>query len=83
MDFGTTANAAAMVQRQASIYSPLINIPGYDSTVTIASPALGGITVFAHFGKFYIEVSFIGYQDQSQAISDAKLFLDLIKSKIQ
>jgi hypothetical protein len=58
-------------------------IPGYDSTVAAVESTLGGITVFAHFSKFYIELSFTGYQDQSQAISDAKLFLDNIKSKVQ
>lgn len=85
MDFGTDINAAAMVQTEVSNFSggdnPIV-ITGYDNNVALARGNLGGITVYAHFKKFYIELSFTGYQDQSQAISDAKLFLDLIKSKI-
>jgi hypothetical protein len=84
MDFGTEAAATAMFQYQASqsIYTPHVAITGYDNTVAFGYAVLGGITAFAHFKKFYIELPFTLYSAQGQAISDANLFLGYLKAKI-
>jgi hypothetical protein len=84
MDFGTDAAATAMFQYQASqsIYTPHVAITGYDNSVAFGYAGVGGITVFAHFKKFYIELPFVGYTSQNQPISDANLFLGFLKAKI-
>ena len=84
MDYGTDTNALRMYQyRQMHSNNPIL-IPGYDNTVAEMDTTLGEPTACAHFNKFFIELQFDGqYYYPSDAIPDAKLFLDLIKSKIQ
>jgi hypothetical protein len=94
MDFGNDINAMGMYQAKLVGIDTLISIPGYDNGVALATTEIQrdpppicapthGITVYAHLGKFYMELAFDGYSDLSAATSDAKLFLDLIKSKVQ
>jgi hypothetical protein len=82
MDFGTDAAATAMFQYQATQFTPQVAITGYDNSIAFGYVTVGGITVFAHFKKFYFELPFTGYSAQSQAISDANLFLGYFKAKI-
>jgi hypothetical protein len=94
MDFGFDTNALEMYQAKLTEIDTLISIPGYDAGVALATTEIQrdpppicapshGITVYAHLGKFYMELAFDGYSDLSKATSDAKLFLDNIKSKVQ
>jgi hypothetical protein len=83
MDFGTEANALEEYNFQKTRYSAdAFDIPKYGNKVAFAKPILGGITVYAHFRKFYLEISFIGFDNQNLSVSTATQFLGLFQMKI-
>jgi hypothetical protein len=83
MDFGTEANAIDEYSFQKTRYSAdAFDIPEYGNKVAFARPVLGGITVYAHFKKFYFELNFVGFSDQNQAVATALQFLGLFEMKI-
>jgi len=84
MDFGLDSNAAVMFNYKKDEFSTEeVDITGYDNTVAFAHPGVGGVTAFAHFKKFYLELKFEGFSDQNLAIQAAIQFLGLFKSKIE
>jgi hypothetical protein len=83
MDFGTEANALEEYNFQKTRWSAdAFDISGYNNKIAFAKPILGGITVYAHFKKFYFELTFAGFSDQKQAESTAIQFLGLFEMKI-
>jgi hypothetical protein len=83
MDFGNAANSKLMYGDKYNANSPLLAIPNFPDSVAIATPTLGGVTAFAIFGKFYLELAFQGFQDQAEALRTTSLFIDLYSSKIE
>jgi len=83
MDFGNQINSHQMFLDQKQTAPVILNIPNYPDTVAIAASALGGVTVYAYFSKFYLELSLTGFQDQAEALQTASLFLDIYTSKIE
>jgi len=84
MDFGNEIAARKMFDIQKLSCSTLLNIPYYSDTVGIAGNVSGGKGyIYAHFKKFYIELLFIGLQDQTEVLQTASLFLDIYSSKIE
>lgn len=92
MDFGTPAHAAAMYHKIKPIPIPdsldrfktnPFGIPPYDTATAIARPVQGGITAYAHFNKYYFELSNSGYAVQDSALADIKLFLGKYQSIAQ
>jgi hypothetical protein len=57
-------------------------ISTYPDSVAFAIYSGGGITVFAHFNKFYFELAFSGYTDPEVAKGDAALFLSTYETLI-
>jgi hypothetical protein len=84
MDYGNDSNAIAIYNYQRTLYSAeAFKIPRYPLTSAFAINVIGGITVMAHFKKFYFELTFFGFSDNNQAASTAVQFLGLFRSKIQ
>jgi len=83
MDFGTDAKATSMFTFQQEQTHADVTVPQYTSAVAIASAALTGITVFAHFKAAYFEIQLYGYSDQTAAAQAAQKFLDVLKGKAQ
>ena len=84
MDFGNDSNAVDIYNYQKTRYSAdAFDIPRYPNTIAFARSILGGITVYAHFKKFYLELNFTGFSDQNHATTTAIQFLGLLKSKIE
>jgi hypothetical protein len=83
-DFGTAANATSMFEyaEQSYVTQP-VTITSYPATVATASQTLSGISVYAHFGKFYFSLDFQGYTDQTTPVSDANGFLATYENKLQ
>lgn len=84
MDYGLDSTALAMYNYQKDYYSNgSLDITGYDKTVAFAYPVIGGVTAFAHFKKFYFELQFANFSDQTLSIQAAAQFLGMFKSKIE
>jgi hypothetical protein len=84
MDYGTEANAINIFNYQTTFYSAdAFKLPGYPLTTAFAKADIGGITAIAHFKKFYFELVFSGFSDQTEAAKTAAQFLGLFRSKIQ
>jgi hypothetical protein len=83
MDFGTEANAVDEYNFQRTRYSSdAFDIPEYSNKIAFARPVFGGVTVYAHFKKFYFELNFLGFSDQNQAVATAMQFIGLFQTKI-
>jgi hypothetical protein len=84
IDFTTDSNAVLMYQDRKTLLSANeIDIPQYDNSVAFGLNSIsGGIKVFAHFKRFYIELSFAGFPDLTTATQKAVQFLKLFDSKI-
>lgn len=82
MDFGTAAQARVMFDDAKG--SAATTIAGFADSVAIVNeqtPSFG-CTVYAHFGKFYIEIRLSGYDPASVAIADAATFVRVYSEKI-
>jgi hypothetical protein len=84
MDYKTTANAKtqydSVVVSPRIFYIPQDTIPTYPVSVAVGAGA-GSIYALAHFGKYYFELQFVGYSVTSEAVADAKMFLDYFQPK--
>jgi hypothetical protein len=84
MDFGNDSKAAAMFDFPTARFSgEAFPLPGYDAAEAFARPVLGGISAYAHFDKFYFELSFLGFSDRNEAAAAGKKFLDSFHRKIR
>jgi hypothetical protein len=85
MDFGTESNSKSMFDKSKTDFFDTESslVPGYDNSAAFAKDALGGITVYAYYKKFYFELILSNYPEKDKALADAKVFLDYFKSKIQ
>jgi hypothetical protein len=85
MDYGNEISSIAM-QKSMELMggTSLVNIPYFSDTLAEGSfsSGIGGINVWAHFNKFYIEISVSNCQNQNEAIQIASLFLQIYQSKI-
>jgi len=82
MDFGTAANATTMFNYSKDSYSATDTVPGFDASVAIGHAALVSVTVFAHFGAMYFEMTLSGFSDQTAAYQGAAQFLNVFKSRM-
>ena len=83
MDFVTVTKASAMFGISKSSQSSFTAVPGFDSSAAFAQSLTNGVKAYAHFNKFYIEITLIGFTDNSTALSTAGEFLGIFKGKIQ
>jgi hypothetical protein len=74
MDFGSPDQAAYMYNYKKSRLSNT-TAAGYADSIAIGYPLMGGVTVYAHFNKFYFQADITGYTSLGTAISDGNLFL--------
>ncbi len=82
MDFGTAEKAMAMYEELRPASGTAVG--GEDDSVAIideSTPSFGCM-LYAHYGKFYIELKFNNYTTKSEAVGDAGLFLSVYKAKI-
>ena len=87
MDFGTADAAKAMFDEKVQSVSAPSAMLGYDISVVAIdeSTPYYGCTVFAHFGKFYIELKFNNYEPGgpgNPSVEDAALFVPIYEAKI-
>ncbi len=83
MDYGNDSNAVAIYNYQKTLYSAeAFKLPRYSLNSAFAVSVIGGITVIAHFKKFYFELTFSGFSDQTEAANTAVQFLGLFRLKI-
>jgi hypothetical protein len=83
MDFVTIAKASAMFGISKSSQIPNVAIPGFDISIAFAKSITNGVIVYAHFNKFYIEITLLGYTDDAAALDPASKFLGVFKEKIK
>ncbi len=81
-NFGTPENSLAMFTVQKNLVSSEVVIPGYNDSVALGDETIGGAMIYARFNQFDLELGFSGYTDVELLKNDAKLFLDVYKSKI-
>jgi hypothetical protein len=92
MDYGTAANAAAMYHKikPPSLPDSLdyfktnpFAVPPFDTSILIARPTGGGVEAYAHFDRFYFQLSNSGYALTDEAVADIKLFIVYFQSIAQ
>jgi hypothetical protein len=84
MDCGNDTNAYELYKYWQNYNSAdAFKVTRYTTTTAFAIPIQGGIVVYAHFKKFYFELKFMGYSDQTLAASTAVQFLGLFRAKIE
>jgi hypothetical protein len=82
MDMTSEANAKSMVAYEQTTTSASVAIPGYDSSVAIASEALTSITVYAYFKALYFQLILDGFgSDHEPARQLAVKFLQAEEAK--
>lgn len=52
------------------------------SVAQLDGSPLGGVIAIAHFGKFYMELTFTGFSDKSEAVKTAVSFIEVFEQKI-
>ena len=81
MDFLTVSKASAMFGILKSMQVPNTAIPGFDISTAFVKSSISGATVYAHFNKFYIEITLVG--DSTTALASAGDFLGVFKEEIK
>jgi hypothetical protein len=81
MDFVTIAKASAMFGYKKFSQIPTVAVPGFDISTAFAKSLTNGAMVYAHFNKFYIEITLLG--DSATALASAGEFLNVFKEKIK
>jgi hypothetical protein len=85
LDYGTAAAAKkkfdAWVANNSTSKSEAIG--SFPNTTAIGFDFGGGMSVFAHFINFFVELRFNNYDSSSLAIPDASAFLNYYNSKIK
>ena len=84
MDMNSDANAKTMFDFKADAVSTKETAGTFsESAAVIDIGFLSGCTAYAHFGKYYLELSFTGYaSNKSEAKNNAVSFLEIFKDKI-
>jgi hypothetical protein len=84
-DFGTEQNARDMFAYKASLIpvtkKPL-SVGTFDQAVAVAQSEFNGNTVYGHFGRFYFEMLFSGYEVTDAALTDAATFLTFFQAAV-
>jgi len=83
MDFATLAKASGMFGQKKSSQSPIVAVPGFDISTAFAMPLINGAMIYAHFNKFYIEITLLGSADSAAVLTSAGEFLGVFKEKIK
>ena len=81
-NFGTSQKATNMFTAQSNSVTTPVLISGYDDLTVIGDEFGGGAKIYAHFGQFELELSFMGYLDIELLKTDAEIFLQVYESKI-
>jgi hypothetical protein len=83
LDFGTEASTSAMYSYTDNANEDKSDAGGYPLTVAqLDNSPMSGVVAIAHFGKYYMELSFTGYNDKSEARSTAASFVEVFEEKI-
>jgi hypothetical protein len=83
MDYGDQETALWYFQNLTSSITVRIHIPNYSDSIAVFDAGGGGTyTVFAYFKKFFFKLQLTSFQDESDALETAALFLDIYSSKI-
>lgn len=83
MDFGSSAKATDMYNYKKSEPGNNMPLSGISESIAIVNNnASDGCSVFFHFDRFYFEISFWGYSDKTEALKDAKTFVQHFQSRI-
>jgi hypothetical protein len=83
MDFVTVAKATNMFGILKSSQIPNLAVPGFDISTAFGKSLTDGAMVYAHFNKFYMEITLVGFTDKSTALATASEFLGVFKGKIK
>ncbi|HON10193.1 MAG TPA: hypothetical protein PLE24_04940 [Chitinispirillaceae bacterium] len=82
-DFGTAKNASKMYTKKDGDNINKIGASGYSPSVArLDDSPSSGVVAYAHFGKYYIEISFTEFSDKSDARSTAVSFIEVFETKI-
>lgn len=83
LDFGTEASASAMYSYTDNANEDKLNAGDYPQTVAqLDNSPSSGVVAIAHFGKYYMELSFTGYNDKSESRITAASFVEVFEEKI-
>jgi hypothetical protein len=83
MDFVTVSKAAAMFNYKKLQVGPGKNISSFDDATAFATTVENGVTAYAHFNKFYLEMKLEGFADTVEVLAVAGQFLNAFKAKIK
>lgn len=83
LDFGTEASASAIYSYKVDGNDEKLAAGTYSEAVAqLDNSAMSGVTAYAHFGKYYLELSFTGYNDKAESRITATNFVEVFEEKI-
>lgn len=83
LDFGTEASASAIYAYKANENGEKLAAGTFPEAIAqLDNSAMSGVTALAHFGKYYLELSFTGYSDKSESRTTATSFVEVFEEKI-
>ena len=83
MDFGTASNATAMYAQIDANNGSKIEAQSYSlNTAQLDDSPSSGVTAYAHFGQYFIELSFSEFSDKTEARTTAPNFIEVFETKI-
>ncbi len=84
MDFGTPAKATAMFNdKKSREFNNAILVAPYADTLVVARPLLAGLSVCAHYKKFYFEMDVSGFSDRTRELQTVDAVMDLFIRRIK
>jgi len=81
-DLGDSVRAAGMYAGKRAGLSGTTSVPGLDSTAACAFPGVGGVSVYAWHGRYYIEMVLTGIADLDVALARAAELLVQYRGKV-
>ena len=82
-NFGTVQNATTTFMAQSNNITTPVLLSGYSDSTVIGDEFGGGAKIYAHFDRYELELSLMGYTDIELLKEDAALFLQVYESKIE
>ena len=84
MDFGTSAKATAMFNdKKSREFGDTVVVAPYADTLVIARPLLAGLSVCAHYKKFYFEMDVSGFPDRLADLQTVRTVMELFIQRIK
>jgi hypothetical protein len=82
-DFGSGQKATEMYNTLKTDFASKFTFGSFSEADALGSTLLGGVKAIAHFDRFVFELGLTGYDDVNVAKSDAAIFINSYRNKVE